>query len=69
MAKRSLLSRCPSYLFIHPFISYLQWVPGLVPGHKAAGSWRLPPTPHLRPWLKKEYSYATTPRMSLHGLF
>ena len=26
----------------------------VIPGDKAAGTWRLPPTPHLAPRLKKE---------------
>jgi hypothetical protein len=32
----------------------IQWVPILIPGSKASGLWRRPPTPHLAPRLKKE---------------
>ena len=39
------------------------------PGGKAAGAWRLPPTPNLALRLKKEYSYAYAPPLELGALF
>ena len=33
----------------------------VIPGGKAAGAWRWPPTPQLAPRLKKDHSYTSTP--------
>jgi len=44
-----------------------QLVTHLFPGGKAAGKWRLSPTPTLEPRLKKERSYTFTQPVRLHG--
>jgi len=43
------LYKCHSYCTSCTTESPIQWVPGLLPGDKAAGVWRWPPTPHLEP--------------------
>ena len=39
----------------------------VIPGGRAAGVWRWPPTLNLAPRLKKEYSYTSTPLMGASG--
>jgi hypothetical protein len=48
----------------HP--ASVQWLQSPFPGGKAAGTWFWSP---LAPTLKAEYSYTSTPPLSLHGLF
>jgi len=45
----------------------IRWVPGLIPGVKAAGSGG-DHLPHLPARLKKEYNYIFTPPLGLRGL-
>ena len=62
--------------FPHPFRPVLgptqppiQWLQGRFPGGKASGGVALNTHPQLAPRLKKDYSYASTPPLSLHDLF
>ena len=45
----------------------VQWVPGLSSGIKLPGRGVGHPT-HPAPWLKKEYSYTSTPPLGVRGL-
>jgi hypothetical protein len=45
------------------------WTPCLLSGGKADGAWRWLPTSKYKPRLKKEYIYASSPRLGLHGPF
>jgi hypothetical protein len=59
----------PSSPVMGPTEPLVQWVPGLFHGSTAVKSCRWPPTPHLAPRLKKEWSYTSTPPLGLRGFF
>jgi hypothetical protein len=58
----------PSRQVLGPTQPHIRWVPGLLPGSKAAGVWRWPPTPSSAEVKKSVERYLCSP-LSLRALF